>query len=34
MISKIWSLVFSEVIPDSNEAIDNQYLNLTFLVPK
>ena len=34
MIPKISTLVFSEVISDSNKAIHNQYLNLTFLVPK
>ena len=34
MIPEISTLVFSEVIPDSNKTIDDQYLNLTFLVPK
>ena len=33
MIPKISTLVFSEVIPDSNKTIDDQYLNLNFLVP-
>ena len=28
--SELWS----EVIPDSNKTIDEQYLNLTFLVAK
>ena len=27
-------MVSSEVIPDSNKTIDDQYLHLTFLVPK
>ena len=31
---KIWTLVSSEVIPDSKKTIDDRYLHLPFLVPK
>ena len=34
MIPKVWTLVFSEVISDSNKTIDDQYLNLTFFSSK